>query len=79
MHITFLPSTLAAIASQMNLRLDPKAKSRTFSALKTQVFCVVTLFFSAFFASSKVTISMGSEEVWALFHLANCAADNTAG
>ena len=79
MHITFLPSTFAAIASQTNLRLLPNAKSRTFSALKTQVSLVVALLFSAAFASSKVTTSIGSVAVCAFVHLANCAGDNTAG
>ena len=72
MLITFLPSTLVANASQTNLRLLPKAKSRTFSALNTQVFVVDTGFFSALVASSNVTTSTGSvKEVCALFHLAN--------
>ena len=80
MLITFLPSTLVAKASQINLRLLPNAKSRTLSALKTQVFVVLTGVFSAFFASSNVTTSTGSEnEVCALFQRANCVALNTAG
>ena len=38
MHITFFPSTFTGIASQINLRLLPHAKSRTISALNIQFF-----------------------------------------
>jgi hypothetical protein len=47
------------MASQINLREEAKAKSRTFSALKIQVFFAVDFAFSAARASSGVTMKIG--------------------
>ena len=77
MHITFLPSTIAGIASITNLREEPHAKSRTLSALNIQVFVFVLFCFSAAFASSSVTISMGSFTVCAFCQRAYCAGVST--
>ena len=60
MHITFLPSTLIGIASHINLREEPQAKSLTLSALNIHVLVAVALFFSAAVHSSSVTISVTS-------------------
>ena len=79
MHIIFFPSILVDNASQINLREEPQAKSRTLSALKIQVFFLSLFCFSAAFASSNVTTSTGSDDNCALFHLANWAAESTAG
>ena len=56
MAITVCVSKGTACASQINLRDDANAKSRTFSALNFQVLVLVDLLFSLALASSGVTI-----------------------
>ena len=77
MHIVLCLPTNAGMASQTNLRDEPQAKSRTLSALKIHVLVVVAFPFSAFVASSKVTTSVTSFAVCAVFQRANCADDKT--
>ena len=64
--MTRLPSQITGIASQINFRELPQAKSRTLSALKIHVLVSGAFVFSAVFASSNNAISNGS--------LAVCAA-----
>ncbi len=52
--------------SQINLRDDVQAKSRTSLAWKTQVLVALLGAAYAFFASAMVTISTGTAEVLAL-------------
>ena len=56
---TGLPSIFTPMASQMNLRELPNAKSRTLSALYTQVFLSFALVFSFSVASACVTMTTG--------------------
>ena len=62
----------------MNFLEEVHAKSLTFSASKVQVFLFFDLDFSAFLASSSVTISIGSLVFCAFCHLANCSAVKTS-
>jgi hypothetical protein len=61
----------------MNLRDEANAKSRTLSALKTQVFFAVDFAFSLALASSGVTMSTGFLAVAACASRSRCAAVST--
>ena len=61
----------------MNLRLEAKAKSRTFLALKCQVLVFVERDFSFSNASSTVTINTGFLAVFALAKRLRCVLVNT--
>ncbi len=76
--MTRLPSTLWPCASQMNFREEAKAKSRTLSAWKTQVFLPVGLCDSLARASSGVTMRTGVLAVSACRKRARCCAVNTS-
>ena len=65
-----MPS-LTRKASQIKRREVTKAKSRTFLASYTQVFFAVDFCWIALLASSRVTISTGSFDCCACFHLPN--------
>ncbi len=62
----------------MNLRLDANAKSRTFFALKRQVFMLVARPFSAASASAWVTMTTGAFAVRALARRSRWAAVKTS-
>ena len=77
MHMTFLPSTQAGMASMTNLREEPQEKSRTLSALKIQIFFALFFFVSEALASARLTISTGSFAVCACCQRANCPGVST--
>ena len=58
--MTSLPPCFTAMASQMNLREEVQAKSRTFSALNIQVFLPGAFFFSKASASAYVRMITGA-------------------
>ena len=72
--MTLFPSQSCSQASQINLRLEAQAKSRTLSALKTQVLVVVGLFDSLVLASSGVTTKTGLSELLACSSLFCCSS-----
>ena len=78
MAITGLFSTLWPCASQMNLRDEANAKSRTLSAWNTQVFLPAGLPASAAFASAGVTISTGLVAAFDCSSRCSCAAVSTS-
>ncbi|MNT34172.1 hypothetical protein D3C72_1701330 [compost metagenome] len=78
MAITRLPPLSRPCASQMNLRLEAHATSRTLAALKCQVFIPAALPFSAASASCGVITSSGVLLFFARARRSRCAAFNTA-
>ena len=66
------------MASQMNLREEAKAKSRTFSAWKTHVFLPVAGVVSLVFASSGVTMKVGVRLPEASWSLSSCSGLRTS-